>query len=391
MLRRTINRSAARLLIGAGLALALPPATAPAREPLAQASIVNGSPVDIATYPWLGSILNDENSPLGAAGSEATRHSCAGSLVAPAILLTAAHCVTDGSTGEQISPAPLHVVFGKSRLDGPGGETADVTAIVRDPAYDPGTYSHDVALLVLSRPLAIAPVALAPLATQLREGTRATIVGWGRTGEQADNSPQLLGAKVPLWSNARCYAAYARWVARHEPSLQLCAAKRRGGVDTCQGDSGGPLVLRRAGSAVLVGIVSFGNGCARRGWPGIYAWAASPFVQPWIVRKVAALSSGNPDQAAPALTGLRIAGGRAAYDVSEPSEVVVAVQRRIAGITLTLSTALIQNAAAGANSFAVPRTLRGRRLPRGRYVLRATALDAAGNRSAAATGRFRVR
>ena len=390
MLRLITTSSPRRLLIGAVLVLAVLPASASARGPLAEASIVNGRPADVSSFPWLGSILNDENSPRGAAGGELERHSCAGSLVAATVLLTAAHCVTDGA-GEQISPAPLHVVFGKSRLDTPGGETVDVTAIHRDPAYEPSTYSHDAALLVLSRPVAIAPVALAPQAMQLREGTRATIVGWGRTGEQEGLSPQLRKARVPLWSNARCYAAYARWVAPHEPSLQLCAAKRRGGVDTCDGDSGGPLLLRRGGATVQIGIVSFGNGCARRGWPGIYAWTASPFLQPWIVRKVVALATGNPDQAAPAIIGFAISGGRAGYQVSEPSEVVVAVQRRIAGIRLTLSTALIQNAAAGANGFAVPRTLRGRALPRGRYVLRATALDAAGNRSPAATATFRVR
>jgi secreted trypsin-like serine protease len=381
MLRRTITSLAGRLLIGAGFTFAaLVPAPATAAEPVAHSSIVHGSPVDISTYPWLGSIGDDE-SP----------HFCAGSLVAPAILLTAAHCVTDTSTGGVIPPAPLHVVFGKSRLDQPGGESVGVGAIVRDPEYDPGNYSHDAALLVLARPLSIAPVALAPLATQLREGTRATIVGWGTTGEQEALSPQLLGATVPLWSNARCYAAYSHFVAPHEPSLQLCAAKRRGGVDTCQGDSGGPLILRRSGTVTLLGIVSFGNGCARRGWPGIYAWVASPFLQPWIVRRSAALMRGDADQSAPAMSGFGIASGRVSYSVSEPSEVVVAVQRRIAGITLTLSTALIQNAPAGANSFALPLTLRGRRLPRGRYVLRATALDAAGNRSAAATVRFRVR
>jgi secreted trypsin-like serine protease len=389
MLRLITTRTPRRLLIGAVLVLAVLPASASARGPLAQSSIVNGRAADVSSYPWLGSILNDGNSKLGAAGPEIQRHSCAGSLVAATVLLTAAHCVTDGA-GEQISPALLHVVFGKSRLGTPGGETVDVTAIHRDPAYDPGTYSNDAALLVLSGPVAIAPVRLAPLAMQLREGTRATIVGWGRTGEQEGLSPQLRSARVPLWSNARCYAAYARWVAPHEPSLQLCAAKRRGGVDTCDGDSGGPLLLRRAGATVQIGIVSFGNGCARRGWPGIYAWTASPFLQPWIARNVAALATGNTDHAAPAITGFAISGSRVGYQVSEVSEVVVAVQRRIAGTTLTLSTALIQNAAAGQNVFDVPRRLRGRPLPRGRYILRATALDAAGNRSAAATATFRV-
>ena len=84
--------------------------------------------------------------------------------------------------------------------------------------------------------------------------------------------------------------------------------------------------------------------------PAVSTPAASPFLQPWILRKSAALMRGDPDQAAPALSGFGIASRRVSYSVSEPSEVVVAVQRRIAGITLTLSTALIQNAPAGAST-----------------------------------------
>lgn len=389
MAPRHLMRRAAPLLALAALAAAALPATAQADGPLAQSSIVNGRPVDAAGYPWLGALLDDTRAP---GGSDLQRFACGGSLIAPTIVLTAAHCVTDKVSGETVPAAPLHVRFGASRLDAPGGETVDVTAVVRDPDYDTGTYSHDAALLVLARAPAATPVRLAPLGSQLREGQKATIVGWGATGEGEPASPQLRGARVPLWSNARCYLAYVNFLPRHEPSLQLCAAKRRGGVDTCQGDSGGPLILRSRGQSSLLGVVSFGNGCARRGWPGIYTWAASPFVQPWIVRKVRALTSGDQDVVAPTVAAFGIAGGRVAYDVSESSEVIVAVQRRFkGGLRITLSTALIQHATAGRNEFGLPRALRGRKLARGRYVLRATALDAAGNRSAAVTAAFRVR
>jgi secreted trypsin-like serine protease len=382
---RTLTLCVALAVLAAGAL----PAAATATAPVAETSIVNGRPVDITSYPWLGALLNDTRAP---GGSETERFACGVSLIAPTIVLTAAHCVTDRATGAAVPAQPLHIRFGMTRLDAGGGETIDVTAVVRDPDYDTGTYSHDIALLVLARAPAAAPVRLAPLGSQLREGRKATIVGWGATGEGEPASQQLLTAQVPLWSNARCYRAYSTFLPNHEPSLQLCAAKRRGGVDTCQGDSGGPLILRSRGQVSLVGVVSFGNGCARRGWPGIYAWAASPFIQPWIVRRVRALTTGDPDVVAPAVTGFGLAGRQVGYTVSEPAEVIVAIQRRFpGGVRITLSTALIQNAAAGRNAFRLPRSLRGRRLAPGRYVLRATALDGAGNRSGAVETAFRVR
>ncbi len=49
----------------------------------------------------------------------------------------------------------------------------------------------------------------------------------------------------------------------------ICAGKA--GVDTCQGDSGGPMVRRDAtGRWIQVGITSYGLGCARKGYPGVY-------------------------------------------------------------------------------------------------------------------------
>jgi secreted trypsin-like serine protease len=50
----------------------------------------------------------------------------------------------------------------------------------------------------------------------------------------------------------------------------FCAGYDREIIDTCAGDSGGPFVMKQNNKWYLVGIVSWGKGCARRGKYGFY-------------------------------------------------------------------------------------------------------------------------
>lgn len=74
-------------------------------------------------------------------------------------------------------------------------------------------------------------------------------------------------AKVPIINNWNCQQFYPDQIT----SRMLCAGFKAGGTDSCQGDSGGPLV---AGGR-LVGIVSWGRGCALKDYPGVYTSVAA--------------------------------------------------------------------------------------------------------------------
>ena len=79
-------------------------------------------------------------------------------------------------------------------------------------------------------------------------------------GEAAD---QLQQVSVPITNNSGCQKSLA------SSKTQICAGYDVGGRDSCQGDSGGPLVLARMDDTFeLIGIVSFGQGCAGPMKPG---------------------------------------------------------------------------------------------------------------------------
>ncbi|VEN45707.1 unnamed protein product, partial [Callosobruchus maculatus] len=87
--------------------------------------------------------------------------------------------------------------------------------------------------------------------------------GWGVTIEAGRPSSRLRYVEVPILDQSICMKSYGR---SKITERMLCAGYLEGGKDACQGDSGGPLVV----AGVQVGIVSWGYGCARLGYPGIY-------------------------------------------------------------------------------------------------------------------------
>nr|XP_036678102.1 transmembrane protease serine 9-like [Drosophila suzukii] len=110
--------------------------------------------------------------------------------------------------------------------------------------------------------------------------------GWGKANISGDLSNQLLKTQVPLHQNGRCKDAYGSFVNIH--GGHLCAGKLNGEGGTCVGDSGGPLQCRlsRDGPWILVGVTSFGSGCALEGFPDVYT--RTSYYMKWIEDTIAA-------------------------------------------------------------------------------------------------------
>ncbi|MFI6552286.1 S1 family peptidase [Streptomyces griseus] len=186
---------------------------------------------------------------------------CGGALYAQDIVLTAAHCV-DGS-GDDTS---ITVTGGVADLQSPDAVEVQSTKVLQAPGYN-GT-GKDWALIKLAQPIDQPTLKIATNDTY-DEGT-FTVAGWGADREGGSQQRHLLKADVPFVSDADCSSAYGGDLVADE---EICAGLLgAGGVDSCQGDSGGPMFRKDDSDEwVQVGIVSWGQGCARPDYPGVYA------------------------------------------------------------------------------------------------------------------------
>jgi trypsin len=193
---------------------------------------------------------------------------CAGSIIDAKWILTAAHC------------EPLFkstITGGSLALRGSDRIKLKIKKSYVNPKY--GNSSNDFALLELATPIDFAAnpklgkieIADSNLESSggLEDGVMTTVYGWGVTRENGSQPAIMRQVDVPLVSRERANAKQAYDGEINE--TMLAAGYDKGGKDSCQGDSGGPLVLNNGTSRTLVGIVSFGEGCARAYKYGIYS------------------------------------------------------------------------------------------------------------------------
>ncbi|KAM4707389.1 transmembrane protease serine 9 [Discoglossus pictus] len=232
---------------------------------LAFNKIVGGSGSVRGEWPWQVSLWLRRK-----------EHKCGAVLIADRWLLSAAHCFDIYS-----DPKLWAAYLGTPFLNGVEGRVEKIFRIHKHPFYNVYTLDNDVALLELPSPLTytnlIKPICLPDTSHSFPEGTRCFITGWGSTKEGGPMTRQLQKASVSIVGDQTCKKFYPIQIS---PRM-LCAGFMKGGVDSCSGDAGGPLACKEpSGRWFLAGITSWGYGCARPYFPGVYTRITS--VRSWI-------------------------------------------------------------------------------------------------------------
>ncbi|XP_019620079.1 PREDICTED: trypsin-1-like [Branchiostoma belcheri] len=216
---------------------------------------------------------------------------CGGSLIAPNLVVTAAHCFRPLNVKPQVGWV-AHLA--EHNLYEDEGREQNITVqdimVHEDFSYD--VLTNDIALVRLSQPAKmndyVSPICLPEEGEKVEQNALCTSVGWGYTkplayGEMQTGelqSPTLQEIEIPVVSNEKCSTKLPDYEIYPE---QMCAGYEEGGIDTCVGDSGGPLACNDgSGRMTIQGITSFGDKgtCAQPAKPGVYS-RVSAFVS-WI-------------------------------------------------------------------------------------------------------------
>ncbi|XP_036886871.1 transmembrane protease serine 12 [Sturnira hondurensis] len=247
---------------------------APLVDMLKGSRIIGGTDAQVGAWPWVVSLQIQSGRIL--------THVCGGSLVKDGWVLTAAHCTRDTR-----DPLLWRVVLGTNNIAGrhPHTKILKVKAIIVHPNFDVQTYVNDIALFHLKKEVRynnyIQPLCLPfDVFQNLDQNTKCFISGWGRTKEEGNATSTLQEAQVHYISRNVCSSemGYGSII----PVTSFCAGDKDGAFDTCRGDSGGPLMcyLPEHRRFFVMGVTSYGYGCGRKNFPGVYSGPS--FFKTWL-------------------------------------------------------------------------------------------------------------
>ncbi|KAG9246712.1 trypsin-like cysteine/serine peptidase domain-containing protein [Calycina marina] len=219
---------------------------------VASPEIVGGITAVAGEFPYIVSL------------QKSSSHFCGGVLYNAYTVLTAAHCSV-GQTASSVSVRAGTLTWAS------GGTLVGVSEITVHPSYVSSTIDSDVAVWHLSTAFlnssTIGYVTMPVQGSDPATGLSTTTAGWGLTSESGSTLPAALReVTVPVISRASCRAEYGTSAVT---TNMFCAGLAAGGKDSCSGDSGGPII--DASTGVLIGLVSWGQGCAEAGYAGVYS------------------------------------------------------------------------------------------------------------------------
>ena len=188
------------------------------------------------TRPIVGGLADPNHPAVGAVilGSGL----CTGVVIAPRVVLTAAHCITKGG-------GPVGFVLGPSAF----GPQLDIAQRLSHPdyaAHDENGVTvawHDVGALVLASPAPVEPLPwLAELPVALK-GASVTLVGFGQGLTEPAGDKRVVSVVIDdVWT-------HGFW---NHPTAQAPG-------NSCEGDSGAPVLFALNGVESVAGIVSSGD------------------------------------------------------------------------------------------------------------------------------------
>jgi len=245
--------------------------------------IVNGEEADPHEFPWIASLM----------GKDGWWY-CGSTIINEEWILTAAHCVEDEEASKVFVRVGDHDNADDSDTKFDKKQTLEVKKIIIHAGYDTDSGNNDVALLKLKKKIdfksfkgTVAPVCI-PEEMKTYNGEIVTVAGWGHQEENANYQTEKLrktDVKVISATSCRTDFKYKKdWIT----SRMLCtfSPDSKDVTDACQGDSGGPLVFHNKDrdKYELIGVVSWGIGCARKEYPGVFAKLSK--LWPWVLKKM---------------------------------------------------------------------------------------------------------